>query len=511
MPVPRPPGPLLLHVLQRHNALLLSRTCSTLLPVAITTPLSTRWIHAPTARRNVSAAPLPPSTTSTFSSSETTPSPSEPSLQSEKDKTSSTPLSRLPTTSVLRTYLITTVSSSPTLLSLSFSLLSLILRHPPTSLLSPERNPLLAKILKSTFYAQFCAGESVAEVRQNTGAARKQLGYDGIILEYARELLEAEGKGKIQTEQEIAKDVREWEQGMLDSIAMARSGDFIGFKLSGLGPYALSLLRDGAPPTPMMAESLQRICRAAAEKDVALLPGAEEEATNRGLEAWTLELQRQYNRAGKAVVYTTYQCYLKGTPARLAQHLKLAREGGWIAGVKLVRGAYLATEPRDLIWETKGGTDRCYDACAEAVLKGQWNDVVRPPSGDEAEPFPKLNVVLATHNAASIAKAREIRSEQISSLPPSVSPTTSLPRLAYAQLQGMADEISQDLVQDEARRRDGNSKVVKCMAFGTTRECLGFLMRRAVENREAVGRTEGTRRAMGRELRARVGRWFGLV
>lgn len=260
-----------------------------------------------------------------------------------------------------------------------------------------------------------------------------------------------------------------------------------------------------------MWSAILAACDAAAAKGVCLLPGAEEEATNIGLEKWTLQLQKKYNtlERGHAVVYTTYQCYLKGIPQRLAQHLEKASKEGYIAGVKLVRGAYLTSEPRELIWETKEGTDACYDACAEAVLNRSWTPTVQPPSastGSSLPPFPPVNIVIATHNLASVRKAQAIRASQLLS-----APADSLPRLTYAQLQGMADEISQELVQDERKKADTQSKVVKCMAWGTTSECLNFLMRRAVENKEAALRTEDTRKAMGAELWRRSKALFGLA
>ena len=250
-------------------------------------------------------------------------------------------------------------------------------------------------------------------------------------------------------------------------------------------------------------------CSAAAAKGVSLLPGAEEETTNLGLEKWNLELQKRFNTLdhGRAVVYTTYQCYLKGISARLATHLALAQQGNYIAGVKLVRGAYLASEPRDLIWETKEGTDKCYDSCASAVLSQQWNASVPAPSSDPSLPFPPVNIVLATHNLPSIQSAQAIRTAQLSEgrLP------HTLPRLTYAQLQGMADEISQSLIQPAAKQVDPEAKIVKCMTFGTLTECLNFLLRRASENKEAAMRTEDTRRAMGAELWRRMKSMVGLA
>lgn len=93
-------------------------------------------------------------------------------------------------------------------------------------LMSIERNPVLSKILKSTFYAQFCAGETTKEVKVNTTAAREALGYDGIILEYALEVL----GGTTPTEAETRAEIEVWRKGMLASVETASPGDFIGLK-----------------------------------------------------------------------------------------------------------------------------------------------------------------------------------------------------------------------------------------------------------------------------------------
>ncbi|KAF2032762.1 FAD-linked oxidoreductase, partial [Setomelanomma holmii] len=366
---------------------------------------------------------------------------------------------------------------------------------------SIEKNPVLSQILKRTFYAQFCVGEKKDEVVRNTNFARSVLGYDGILFEYALEVL----GGAEPTAQETAQEIETWRKGMLQSVEMAKEGDFVGLKWSGLGRHALHLLQTRQPATPAIWSAITAACDAAASKGVSLLPGAEEEATNPGLEAWTLELQKKYNK-DRAVVYITYQCYLRAINQRLAQHLALASQEGYVAGVKLVRGAYLASEPTELTFDSKEGTDGMYDALTSAVLKQQWSDAVPAPT--PSTPFPRVNIVLATHNAPSINLAKSIRAEQLSSATPSSHP---LPRLTYAQLQGMADEISQELVQDATMKKDEKAKVVKCMTWGTTSECLNFLLRRASENKEAALRTEDTRRAMGAELWRRFKGGVGLA
>lgn len=255
-----------------------------------------------------------------------------------------------------------------------------------------------------------------------------------------------------------------------------------------------------------MWAAITEACDAAAAKGVCLLPGAEEEATNKGLEKWTLALQQKYNTHayGRALIYTTYQCYLRAIPARIASHLERASKQGYIAGVKLVRGAYLNSEAPGTCFATKADTDACYDACAATVLRQQWSDAIAP--SDPATPFPTVNIVLATHNLHTIQTAKSIRASQMLAADPA-----TLPRLTYAQLQGMADEISQSLVQDPTMKADANASVVKLLAWGTMTECLNFLIRRAAENKEAAFRTDDTRRAMGAELWRRMKRVVGLA
>jgi proline dehydrogenase-like protein len=410
------------------------------------------------------------------------------------------PLSILSTSSVLRSYLITRATSSPILLGACFAVLKQMLR-PNAVILSPERNPLLRWIFKHTFYTQFCAGENKTEVRHTLADVRKT-GYSGVILEYALELLQEDGATKKTTAEEIAV----FRKGMLDSIDMADPGDFVALKWSGLGEEALGLLNKGLPPTSEMESTILEVCDAAAAKDIALLPGAELEITNQGIDAWTLNLQRKYNKQ-KALVYTTYQAYLCSTPSRISRDLAVAQNDGFTLGVKLVRGAYLASEPKSNVWPSKAATDEAFDHIVEALLRRTYTQLIQPSSPYKAV-FPDVALLIASHNAPSIAKAREIRVQQAANREPRILCT-------YAQLRGMADEISCGLIADARQERQAGVEVdvprpYKCATWGTVGECLHFLYRRAAENQDAAGRTVETRRAMGLELWRRVKARVGM-
>lgn len=192
--------------LQRFQRIALSQTSRTLSQ----TP---RYVHQ-SARQNVSIPTSSASSTHHLLSQ-------QPETQTAQTKAV---LGRLPTSAVLRSYLITAMSSQPLLLNACFTLLQRMLNS-KSYLMSIERNPVLSNLLKKTFYAQFCVGEHKDEVVKNTDFART-LGYGGILFEYALEVL----GGEAPTAAETKKEIEVWRKGMLQSVEMAKEGDFVGLK-----------------------------------------------------------------------------------------------------------------------------------------------------------------------------------------------------------------------------------------------------------------------------------------
>jgi hypothetical protein len=415
-------------------------------------------------------------------------------------KAEASTLAFLPLTQVLRSYLITAVSSSPRMLDASSAVLRRMLES-KNFLFSLEKNPLARALLYNTFYKQFCAGSTPEQVSATSKQLREQ-GYGGVILEYAREVLK-------DAESHEVEDVATWQKGMLASVSIAQAGDFIGLKWSGMGPAALRLCAAQKEPSEAMDKAMKLVSKAAAEKGVCLLPSAEETWNLPGYHAWTLNLQRIFNRDGQTVLYNTYQCYLKSAPAQLSKHIDIAREEGFTLGAKLVRGAYLFSEERSLIHDTIEDTHACYDGMMSALIHRQYNPVVQPTSPEvTSAPWPSSRVVIASHNANTVGLAQRLRQEQLSR-------GEQLTPLVYAQLQGMADEVSCSLLA--ATRQHGGDmtkvkeQVVKCIAWGSMTECLNYLLRRAAENKDAASRTADTRKAMGSEIWRRMKAAFRLA
>jgi hypothetical protein len=264
-----------------------------------------------------------------------------------------------------------------------------------------------------------------------------------------------------------------------------------------------------------MDQAIQQVCDLAVSRNVRLLVDAEEQAVQPGIEEWTMKYQKYCNSRtpGRAVFYNTYQAYLCSTPSTLARHLEISRREGYTLGVKLVRGAYLKTEPRHLIWSKKEETDECYDGVVEALLTRRYNSMLKSASAEHATDLPPVNVIIATHNRESVRKAHTLRLQQ------AARGEGSDVELSYAQLQGMADEISCELLEgfQSAEAEEGQKaapaespNVYKLLTWGSVKECMGFLLRRAVENTEAVGRTKQSQEAMFGELKRRARLAFGL-
>ncbi|KAJ4269872.1 hypothetical protein NW762_001541 [Fusarium torreyae] len=413
---------------------------------------------------------------------------------------------------LLRSLLVATVSNNRALLTPSLSLLSFFAK-PHSGLLSVEKNPLLHFLFKRTLYDHFCAGENGKEV---TGTINriKDMGFKGVILTYAKEVVVDSSQGggsSIQGSAEIAADaidvaedsaIEAWRQGVLETVQMIGEGDFLALKFTGAGKSVTDALISGDALPVQMTRAIHEICNETLKRRASVLVDAEQQFVQHSIDKVALDLMEKYNIDGHATVYNTYQAYLKSTPDTLYEHLQLAKKNNYTIGVKLVRGAYINTEPRHLINDTKQDTDDSYDLMARGLMETDYRDLKRTSDG---EGFPKLGLFLATHNKASVLKAFELQKSRTEAGLPLI-------KVQYGQLLGMADEVSCTLLQLGGKGAEGATsappEAYKCLSWGTLGDCLSYLLRRAVENRDAVSRTRTEYEALKKEAWRRLRRIF---
>jgi hypothetical protein len=260
--------------------------------------------------------------------------------------------------------------------------------------------------------------------------------------------------------------------------------------MTGAGPAVAHAFTKGTRPPPQFFDALRDIVTKCKDRDVQVIFDAESQQYQKGIDSVSLELMRSFNHGKKVVVYNTYQAYLKSTPATIEHDLAQAARDGFTMGLKLVRGAYLLSEDRALIHDTKQATDEAYNRIAHGAICRQYRDF-----GD-SRPFPALNLFLASHNRESVHSARRLHQQRIEA-------GLSTVPLSFGQLHGMSDEVSFSLLQ-ETDAHGTSPSVFKCSTWGSMGECIGYLLRRAVENRSAVLRTKDEFIALRNEVKRRV-------
>ena len=153
------------------------------------------------------------------------------------------PLAPLSTGALIRSTLISTISSHPLLLTPALHTLSFLCKPIGGPLFDVDRNPILRGILRATFYHQFCAGETFQETKACVQRL-KDLGFKGIIMTYAKETVydhrtktthfmsshaaasgSAMGRGA-----KLDPDIQDWREGVMKTVGSVGQGDYVALK-----------------------------------------------------------------------------------------------------------------------------------------------------------------------------------------------------------------------------------------------------------------------------------------
>ncbi|GLI60684.1 hypothetical protein VaNZ11_002886 [Volvox africanus] len=213
---------------------------------------------------------------------------------------------------------------------------------------------------------------------------------------------------------------------------------------------------------------LERLVDRAVSKGVKLMIDAEQSSLRPAIDHIAHELMRCHNTVhdggngpGEAVVFVTYQAYLRDAQQRLAADLERAKRERYTLGVKLVRGAYLQSERRRAaksgvsspVWDHIEETHASFDACLDMLL-GAVKDG-------------RAEVMLGSHNQASVEAA--VAAMARLGLEPDEAP------VYFGQLMGMADNLSFTLGHH-------GYKVFKYCPYGSVEKVIPYLLRRVNEN-----------------------------
>lgn len=208
-----------------------------------------------------------------------------------------------------------------------------------------------------------------------------------------------------------------------------------------------------------------QVCKAAHDKDVALLIDGEESWMQDAADEIVTDMMRKYNKE-KAIVFNTLQLYRHDRLDYLKKLHEQAKTEGFYIGMKLVRGAYMEKENKRAeekgyptpICESKEATDINYDATVVYMM----------------EHLDRMAIFAGTHNELSSYKLIELMEAK--------GVLKNDNRIWFGQLYGMSDNISYNLAEH-------GYNVAKYLPFGPVRDVMPYLIRRAEENTSVAGQT----------------------
>lgn len=330
-------------------------------------------------------------------------------------------------------------------------------------------------LVKKSLFHQFCGGESIDDCQ---GVIEKLSRYHiGAILDYA-----VEGEDTEEDYDHTASEI-------IKTIKLSKNNPnipFCVFKPTGIASIEiLRKVHEQEALTAAEKHSYEKIKarffslgKHAFENKVRLFVDSEDSWIQAPIDELTYQMMEQYNR-GQAFIFNTYQMYRKGMLESLVNKVHEAK-GKYIVGAKLVRGAYMEKERRradklgyeDPIMPDKPATDRQYDAALRFCV----------------ENIQHIHFCSGSHNEQSNLYLTELMAEN--------GLAKNDPRVWFAQLYGMSDNISFNLA-------NAGYNVTKYLPYGPVEAVVPYLIRRAEENTAIAGQSSRELALIKKEMKRR--------
>lgn len=331
-------------------------------------------------------------------------------------------------------------------------------------------------IIKSYFFNQFCGGTTLEEM----SVRMHQLMAFGVAstLDYA-----VEGQKTERGYNEVAEETKR-------VIAFAKGkpdAAFIAMKMTGIASIDLMQKKQAGGNLTgyelmqfdKVKERLEGICQCAYDNGQCILIDAEETWIQNVIDDLAEEMMWKYNKK-EVVIYTTAQLYRHDRLAYVKSLLQKAKDNNAIAGIKLVRGAYLEKETKRALdigytnpmQPNKTATDTDFDAAARFMIENKEH----------------YALYLGTHNEQScLTLIKEMERLGIEKKDNHV---------WFGQLFGMSDNITFNLAH-------AGYNVSKYLPYGPVHAVMPYLFRRAQENTSIAGQTSRELKLISKELERR--------
>lgn len=336
----------------------------------------------------------------------------------------------------------------------------------------------IGPILKHTVFEQFCGGETILTCQSTVNDLYKVGGVYS-ILDYSVE-------GKLNE-----KFFNETLETMLEVCGHAKNSKaipFLVFKPTGLGRTSIFekkssnilLTKNEQSEWNRIISRFDVLCNTVASTNhLKIMIDAEESWLQHAVDKVSEEMMLKYNKK-RAVVFTTVQMYRWDRLSYLAHLSSFGYAKKIKVGVKLVRGAYMEKEReraknngyKSPICPEKKITDENFNNAISYAIK-------------HLEVF---NIFVGTHNETSCLQL--IDKMVHNGLNKSES------RIWFGQLYGMSDNISFNLAAN-------GYNTAKYVPFGSLKEVIPYLFRRAEENTSVGTQTSRELTLIRQEIRRR--------
>lgn len=331
-------------------------------------------------------------------------------------------------------------------------------------------------LIKITIFQHFCGGETIEDSLPTINELSK---YNiGTILDYSIEGEKSE-IGFDSTREEILKTIMKAKN--------SPSLPFCVFKVTGLGSAHLlekiqkkaTLNSDEVIAFEKIKGRVDVLCKTAFENNVQILIDGEDSWIQDVIDQLTYQMMQKYNLS-RAIVFNTYQMYRKDMLQNLKSALQYAAAGNYFLGAKLVRGAYMEKEREraeregyeDPIHPTKQATDEHYNLALKYCINNKQ----------------RINLCSGSHN--------EYSNYYLTVLMDKHGLKINDPRIWFAQLYGMSDNISFNLAY-------AGYNVAKYVPYGPLEAVMPYLIRRAEENTSIAGQTSREFKLIKKEISRR--------
>ncbi len=328
-------------------------------------------------------------------------------------------------------------------------------------------------IIKKTIYKLFCAGENIEE-------AFKLIRY--LDSYHVKSVLDYVSEGE-KTEAAFSLNAKTILENVI-RVGKECPGNYISVKITGLeDPDFLGKINSKTFPinNPRFDKLLERvdaICNAAQKHQVIVYIDAEDRYMQDIIDAITEHMMEKYNTQ-QVVVFNTLQMYLKDRLKYLEGLIATAKQKKYIAGIKLVRGAYVEKERETAlkekrespVFDTKDQTDKSFNAAVELCLQNHA----------------LIATCIASHNYNSTQLALDLMQKYH---------ITDINKVRFSQLYGMCDGITFNLAA-------AGYSVSKYLPYGEVKKAIPYLIRRSEENTSINGQVNDELHRLQKEINNR--------